>query len=507
MNEPIIRVRHVSKGYRIWNSPASRLKSICLHVAKHLIPPIWKQCTLAQARCSRDFYALSDVSLDICRGEAVGIVGRNGSGKSTFLQIIAGTLTPTKGTVEINGRVAALLELGSGFNPEFTGRENVEINASILGLSEAQVSERFASIAAFADIGDFIDQPIKIYSSGMVMRLAFAVCAHVDADILIIDEALGVGDARFQLKCARTIDRFIKENRTLLFVSHDSSMVKRLCQRAVLLNQGQQLYVGLPNEVVNLYSKLSADGGSPESIAADIEILKGKPISPSERPAGTATKPAPSTEGLVPEGTKLDAVDAAQLYRRLRVLENLLATHPRKAELDEQIRVLLSSEGKPSDNATAEFSYGGELGRIHEVEITDTSGRSRALFATGESVVVRMLVESFDDFRDPIFALTIKNSSGVEIYGTNTFASNQPSGSIAKGERREALFRFNLNVMPGHYFLSFGFTHFLGDELIILQRRYDAIELEVYGRDQTFGIANLQAVIETRSPAAISNNH
>ncbi len=501
MTEPVIRVRGVSKAYHIWHSPVARLKSIGLHAAKHLIPPLRERCTAAQANCFRDFYALRDISLDICHGEAVGIIGRNGSGKSTLLQIIAGTLTPTSGTVEINGRVAALLELGSGFNSAFTGRENVFLNASILGLSEREVRERFPSIAAFADIGDFMDQPVKIYSSGMVMRLAFAVCAHVDADVLIIDEALGVGDARFQLKCARTIDRFIVENRTLLFVSHDASMVKRLCKRAILLNQGHQLYIGLPNDVVNLYSKLTAAGGTPEVIAPDIAALNQKSNAQLGDLSVGADVSAPLTdaEGLMGPGS--DADDPAELHYKLKALEVALAAHPRKSEIEEKMRVLLSEERRPRHESGQEFAYGGDLGRIDEIGALDADGRPRTWFQTGEPIVVRMIAESFADYPDPIFALTIKSATGVEIYGTNTFASDQPSGPIARGERREARFRFNLDLMPGHYFLSFGFTHFVGNELVILHRRYDAIKIEVHGRDKTFGIANLHAVIETRSAA------
>jgi|CZKI01.1.fsa_nt_gi lipopolysaccharide transport system ATP-binding protein len=505
--EPVIKVRGVSKAYRICHSPAARLKAIGLHAAKHLVPPLWERFTAAQEQCYRNFYALSDISLDICRGEAVGIIGRNGSGKSTLLQIIAGTLTPTSGTVEIFGRVAALLELGSGFNSEFTGRENVFINASILGLSDGQVRERFPSIAAFADIGEFMDEPVKIYSNGMVMRLAFAVCAHVDADVLIIDEALAVGDAQFQLKCARAIDRFLEENRTLLFVSHDASMVKRLCRRAILLNQGHQLYVGVPNDVVNLYSKLTAAGGLAESIAPDIAALRknatAKPVGPATGPDA----PKEPRETAAHRNPEPEAADSAQLHRKLKALEIALAAHPRRTEVEEKMRALLSEECRPTQGIGQEFAYGGALGRIHEVAALDADGQPRTWFQTGEPVVVRMLVESFADYPDPILALTIKNTTGMEIYGTNTFASNQPSGPIAKGERREALFRFNLSLMPGHYFLSFGFTHFIGDELVILHRRYDAIKIEVHGRDRTFGIANLDAVIETRSPAAAEPDH
>ncbi len=219
-NSVVIEAKDLSKVYRIWSDPAARLKYPLLRTVANLLPeklrPRQFSATLSQTKYYRDFYALHGLSLTIRRGEAVGIIGRNGSGKSTLLQMIAGTLTPTAGTIQTHGRIAALLELGSGFNPEFTGRENVYLNAAVLGLTKPQIDERYDAIAAFAEIGDFIDQPVRTYSSGMVVRLAFAVAAHVDPEILIVDEALGVGDARFQLKCARAIDRFIENGVTLL---------------------------------------------------------------------------------------------------------------------------------------------------------------------------------------------------------------------------------------------------------------------------------------------------
>lgn len=232
-----LEVSGLGKAYRIWRDPAARLKAPFWDALAGLCPPVAQPGWLRQrggiaagSRYFKEFHALKNVSFRVGRGEAVGIVGRNGSGKSTLLQLIAGTLTPSSGQARVRGRVAALLELGSGFNPEFTGRENVYLNANILGLTRTETEARYQAITDFAEIGDFIDQPIRTYSSGMVVRLAFAVAAHVDPDILIVDEALAVGDARFQLKCARAIDRFIEKGTTLLFVSHDASLVKRLCR-------------------------------------------------------------------------------------------------------------------------------------------------------------------------------------------------------------------------------------------------------------------------------------
>ncbi len=233
-----IRVDNLSKCYHVYERPQDRLKQ-----------SLW----LGRKQFYREFWALGDVSFEIRKGETVGIIGRNGSGKSTLLQLIAGTLTPTAGNVRVNGRVAALLELGSGFSPDFTGRENVFMNGAILGLSEAEIAGRFDEIAAFADIGDFIDQPVKTYSSGMTLRLAFAVSVCVAPDILIVDEALAVGDMAFQFKCMHRLDRLSRSGATLLFVSHDIGAVKAFCQRAVYLEKGRAKASGSASDMIEMY--------------------------------------------------------------------------------------------------------------------------------------------------------------------------------------------------------------------------------------------------------------
>jgi lipopolysaccharide transport system ATP-binding protein len=234
---PAVAVRNLAKCYQIYDKPQHRLLQTLLRGMK---------------RYYRDFWALDEVSFEIGRGETFGIVGRNGSGKSTLLQLICGTLTPTRGEVAVNGRVAALLELGAGFNPDFTGRENVYLNATVLGLTHAEIDDRFERIAAFADIGDFMEQPVKTYSSGMFLRLAFAVIAHVDADVLVIDEALAVGDAFFTQKCMRFLREF-RAHGTILLVSHDLQAVMSLCDRALWLDAGKVGNIGLPKPVCEEY--------------------------------------------------------------------------------------------------------------------------------------------------------------------------------------------------------------------------------------------------------------
>lgn len=235
---PALRVNALSKCYHIYDTPQDRLRQ-----------SLWRN----RRKFYREFWALKEVSFEVMPGEALGIIGRNGSGKSTLLQLIASTLMPTSGDVQVNGRIAALLELGSGFNPEFTGRENVYMNGIILGLSQEEIDRQFADIAAFADIGDFIEQPVKSYSSGMLMRLAFAVSISVAPDILIVDEALSVGDMAFQFKCMDRLDSLIKSGTTLLFVSHDIGTIKAFCHRAVYLSGGEVKAIGSASDIAELY--------------------------------------------------------------------------------------------------------------------------------------------------------------------------------------------------------------------------------------------------------------
>ncbi len=254
-NAPALIVQGISKTYRLWATPGSRLWVPLLYRVAGLLPlprlAQWLR-TRAQARI-HDHPALQKVDFSLRRGEALGIIGHNGSGKSTLLQIVAGVLEPTAGTVQVNGRVAALLELGSGFNPELTGRENVKVNAAILDLSATQVAERMDDIIAFADIGDYIDEPVKTYSSGMALRLAFAVQVHTEPDILIVDEALAVGDAAFQAKAMARIEQILTQGTTLLFVGHDLAVLKAFCHRAMLLERGQVVMEGLPEDVITEY--------------------------------------------------------------------------------------------------------------------------------------------------------------------------------------------------------------------------------------------------------------
>lgn len=269
-----IKVEGLSKCYQIYDQPRDRLKQFVLPRLQRLVaqPP---------RQYYREFWALKDVSFEIKKGETVGIIGRNGSGKSTLLQMICGTLNPTSGSIQTNGRIAALLELGSGFNPEFTGRENVYMNAAVLGLERKEIEEKFDSIAAFADIGAFIDQPVKTYSSGMYVRLAFAISANIDPEILIVDEALAVGDSRFQTKCINRLNDLRESGSSILFVSHAIEQVKRFCDQAIWLHGGVVIDAGRAALVCDAYDNfMSGDLNSPVVLnSSDLFGASGKIVS------------------------------------------------------------------------------------------------------------------------------------------------------------------------------------------------------------------------------------
>ncbi len=440
--EPAIVVSGLSKCYQIYAKPRDRLAQA-----------LWR----GRRNFYREFWALNDVSFELRRGEALGIVGRNGSGKSTLLQLICGTLTPTSGSIAVRGRVAALLELGSGFNPEMTGRENVVMNATILGLTAREIEERFDAIVAFSEIEEFLDQPIKTYSSGMIVRLAFSVSVNVDADIIVIDEALSVGDARFQLKCAKAMDRLRESGKTLLFVSHDGNSIKRLCSEAILLERGRMLLRASPNDTMNIYSKLISDERGAEAVEEDIRLLlegKGPRIGAGAAPA-SAARP-----------------------------------------VDERATMLVASEREHKQVTGTEFAYGGELGKIESIFVTDSDSRPRTTFTSGERARIEYLLRVGDaDLADTIYALTIKDVRGQEIYGTNTFFRGQTTPEMPAGSRFCVSFELELNLMPGTYFVSTGWTYFEGRELRVVHRRYDVVRLDVLPVDRSFGIANCRAAI------------
>ena len=385
-----VSVQAVSKCYRLYTRPRHRL----LEVA-----------TLGRLALHRTFWALRGVTFDVPRGVATGIVGRNGAGKSTLLQIIAGTMAPTSGRVLVSGRTSALLELGAGFNGDFTGRENVRLNAVLMGLDAETIEERYDAIAAFADIGTFIDQPVKTYSSGMVVRLAFAVAVHVDPDVLIVDEALAVGDILFQHKCIRWMQEFIRAGRTVLFTSHNVETVKMLCERAVLLNAGEIVEIGEPDRVARAYQRLLFRHEAASLPAGDAP----RSTVPGRRPSRPPSGPEPVC-----------------VFRH----------DPSFVERVEATR------------------FGDGRARIVNVELRDLSGAAVSRIEFGQEVVIDVHIEFHGAVDGVVVGYLVRNDKGLDVVGTNTFAEGVPIEGLGAGERVVVRSRLKLPVRAGVYTIS-----------------------------------------------------
>lgn len=390
--DAVIEVRDVGKCYQIYEHPQDRLKQM-----------LWR----GRRRYYREFWALRDVSFTVRRGETVGVIGRNGSGKSTLLKMLCGTLAPSAGTLRVRGRVAALLELGTGFNPEFTGRENVYLNAAILGLADAEIEHCLPEILEFAGIGEFIDQPVKTYSSGMAVRLAFAVAAHVRADILIIDEALAVGDVFFVQKCMRFLRKF-QEHGTLFFVSHDTGAVINLCDRVIWLEQGQLREIGPAKEVCEHYLAILRD---PQGTDGLKPRMMNQPVAPGVHHRG-----------------------AAEL-------------------LDQRLAFLNQTRFR---NDLELFSFRREVGgcgtgaiQIVDAGFEDEQGRPLHWIVGGEWVSLVVQAVALEVLDSPIIGFFIKDRLGQDLFGDNTYLTYAADPqSAAAGQRLTARFTFRMPVLP-----------------------------------------------------------
>mgnify|MGYP003945438341 CR=1 FL=1 len=437
-----ISVQNISKCFYTYDKPRDRLKQA-------IMPRLQRWAGDEITTYGKEFWALRDISFDVKKGETVGIVGRNGSGKSTLLQIICGTLTPTTGSIETRGRIAALLELGSGFNPEFTGRENIYLNAAVLGLTRDEVNERFDAIAGFADIGEFIDQPVKAYSSGMAVRLAFAVQAQVDPDILIVDEALSVGDARFQAKCFERL-RQLKDNGTsILLVTHASEQVVTHCSRAILINDSRIELIGESRPVVNRY----------------MDILFGREKRPEkkEAPEPLAALPARSSEAV-----------------KLSFEQNAYASRP----------------GYNSH----EYRWGDGAASLLDFHLNAAGREYPNTIESGEEIVLNLAIQFNHIVVNPILGFTIKTKEGVTVYGTNSYlldcGSMQTIGS--EGTQATACLKFVNRLATGDYFISVGIASRSGEDILPHDRRYDSIHFVVAPTPQVLGLIDLGASMEIK---------
>jgi lipopolysaccharide transport system ATP-binding protein len=446
-NDFAIRVTNLSKRYEIYANPRDRLKQFFASRLQRLAGQSPKQYF-------REFWALKDVSFEIKKGATVGIIGRNGSGKSTLLQMICGTLAPTSGSIQTNGRIAALLELGSGFNPEFTGRENVYMNASVLGLSNEEIDARFDDIAAFADIGQFIEQPVKTYSSGMYVRLAFAVVAHVDADILVVDEALSVGDAVFTQKCMRFIRRF-QENGSLIFVSHDTASVQNLCKSGIWLKNGKIEQIGTAKSVSEAYLQYTL-----QEIYGDESKLSS--IAPD------ALSNEVSFEEIRPDMDNLPAVNYGAVAS---VRDNI-------------------------DTATGWKTGNAEIVTMF---LTQLSPGQEGIYEGGERVRMTVRAKAHEPLPNPILGFVVRDRLGQDLFGENTLPfTNRVPTPIGVGVTFEGVFEFILPMLPnGQYAVMASVADGTLYENVQHHWMHDALIINVSSSKVRYGLVGISFELAT----------
>ena len=428
MSEVAIRVDDVSKLYKLYDKPSDRLK---------------ESLGLTRKKLYKEHYALHNVSFDVKRGETVGIIGTNGSGKSTILKIITGVLNPSGGHVEIDGRISALLELGAGFNMEYTGIENIYLNGTMIGFSREEIDAKMQDILDFADIGDFVHQPVKTYSSGMFVRLAFAVAINIDPEILIVDEALSVGDVFFQAKCYKKFEDFKKMGKTILFVSHDLGSISKYCDRVVLLNRGKKLAEGTPKEMVSMYKRIMVNQDKAEEIAAhqmDMSSLE--------------------------EDDEKEIKEAA-----------------------------CEGQWKKHYNLNPDVDeYGNGAAEIEDFAIIDENGNYTNAIVKGTRFRLKSKVKFKQDIHDPIFTYTFKNIQGVAITGTNTMYEKKDVPLAKEGETYVATFEQDMFLQGGEYLLSMSCTGYRDGEFQVYHRLYDVCNVTVVSDKNTVGFYDINSV-------------
>ena len=421
-----ISVQGVSKIYKLYDKPIDRLK---------------EAVSLTHKSYHRDFFALSDISFDVKKGETVGIIGTNGSGKSTILKIITGVLSPTTGTAEVSGNISALLELGAGFNSEYTGLENIYMNGTMMGFSRQEMERRMDDILRFADIGDFVNQPVKTYSSGMFVRLAFALAINVDPEILIVDEALSVGDVFFQAKCYRRMEEMMKNGTTILMVSHDMGSIIKYCDKVVLLNRGHFVAQGEAGKMVDLYKKILANQ-TDELAEALIEQKK-------------------EALGL--------PVEAAVSDKRMKD------------------RMNLNPEVQEYGDGRASFEDFGTL---------DARGNVTNLLLKGEMFTIRERVRFHAPIENPIFTYTLRDKKGTDITGTNTLFEGTEIKPVKDGDVYMVSFRQKMNLQGGEYLLSMSCTGYENGEHVVYHRLYNVLSLTVISNKNTVGFYDMGSEVE-----------
>ncbi len=430
-----IRVAGVEKVYKLYDKSSDRVR---------------EALGLTRNKRHKDHYALKGIDMEIRQGECVGIIGTNGSGKSTILKIITGVIMPTRGEVQVNGRISALLELGAGFNMEYNGIENIFLNGTMIGFSEKEIKEKLPDILDFADIGEYVYQPVKTYSSGMFVRLAFAVAINIEPEILIVDEALSVGDVFFQAKCYHKFEEFKEMGKTIVFVSHDLSSISKYCDRVILLHKGVKLGEGSPKEMIDTYK----------------QVLVGQ-------------YQLPEDEGHA--GLLNDA--------EIRKKASAQIKGNRDGAIDQGVNPEL-------------LEYGSKKAEIEEYYITDRNGTKTTAVIKGQECTVHMRVLFHEDCPAPIFAYTIKNSKGTEITGTNTMVERAYLEPARTGEEKDITFTQRICLQGGEYLLSLGVTGYEGDEFTVYHRLYDVLNMLVISDKDTVGFYDPESKIKVTDTKA-----
>lgn len=425
MEDFAIDIQNVSKVYRLYDQPIDRLKE-CLNIGKKVY--------------HKDFDALYRISFHVRKGEMLGIIGKNGAGKSTLLKIITGVLSPTSGKISINGKISALLELGAGFNPEYTGLENIYLNGTMIGFTREEMDAKIEDIISFADIGDFIHQPVKTYSSGMFARLAFAVSINVEPDILIVDEALSVGDVFFQAKCYKKLEKLKEVGTTILFVTHDMGSVIKYCDRAILLNDGHKIDEGLPKDMVDIYKKILVGQYKDDSTDKVVDSSKEKEIGS-------------------------DLVDCNVQWK------DYMLINPNFQE------------------------YGNHKANIIDFGIADHEGQITNNIYKLNDFQVKIKIRFNEEIRDPIFAFSIKDIKGTELTGTNTIIEQINTGIVKKDEVVEIMFKQKMILQGGQYLLLLGCTGYEGEDLVVYHRLYDICLINVISDKTTVGYFDMDSKV------------
>lgn len=464
-----IEVKDVKKVYKLYDRPSDRMK---------------EAFGFGRKQIHKVHYALNGVSFSIRTGETAGIIGTNGSGKSTILKIITGVLNPTSGEVNVQGRISALLELGAGFNMEYNGIENVYLNGTMMGFSEKEIEAKMPDILSFADIGDYVYQPVKTYSSGMFVRLAFAVAINIEPEILIVDEALSVGDVFFQAKCYHKFEEFKKMGKTIVFVSHDLSSISKYCDRVFLLNNGSLLGEGSPKEMIDAYKRvLVGQYAIPER--EDYTLLDDREID----------NLAAARSGTASGGTAGNGNKAAGVPDDING-----SGGPGGKESGDGVPVTRQAEASGQNPDLLE--YGTKQAEIEAFYLTDDERVRTTAVIKGTEFTLHMRVRIHEHIPAPIFAFSIKNIIGTEITGTNTMIEKAFLESAEPGQVKEITFTQRMNLQGGEYLLSLGVTGYNGDNFEVYHRLYDVMNITVVSDKNTVGFYDMESRAEVRDAGA-----